>query len=61
MRVLILILYVALIAWIAVAGSLVTGLTMAAASAVLAFAFRPMTAAQAVTGWARASLAERGV
>jgi hypothetical protein len=60
MRVFILTVYVGLIAWIAVAGSLGTGVAMAAAIGTLAFAFRPMAAARAVTGWARASVADRG-
>lgn len=61
MRVFILTVYVALIAWVAVSGSLEAGLAMAIVTAVLALAFRPMVAARAITGWAHASLARRGV
>lgn len=60
MRMFILTVYAALIAWIAVVGSLGTGIAMAVAIGTLALAFRPMPAARAVTAWARASIAHRG-
>ena len=60
MRVSILTLYAALIVWVGVTGQLETAVAMTVTATLLALVFRPMPAARAITGWARANIARRG-